>query len=134
MSLPSGAELAKEVRPDARILLSDGLIELRVTQIRGHDVECEMVNGGLLAEHQGINLPGVALSIPALTDKDRNDLEFGLKNGVDMVALSFVRSGADVRGVKQIIAARGREVPVIAKLEKPQALKSWKISSKRRMG
>jgi pyruvate kinase len=117
------SELGKEVRPGARILLSDGLIELRVTQVRGRDVECEIVNGGLLAEHQGINLPGVALSIPALTAKDRADLEFGLKSGVDMVALSFVRSGADVRGVKQIIAARGREVPVIAKLEKPQALK-----------
>src|SRR5690348_8480719 len=65
--------LAQEVRPGARILLSDGLIELRVTDIRGRDVECEVVNGGVLAEHQGINLPGVALSIPALTGKDRAD-------------------------------------------------------------
>ena len=116
-------ELAQELRPGARILLSDGLIELRVTRVRGRDLECEVVNGGMLAEHQGINLPGVALSIPALTAKDRADLEFGLKSGVDMVALSFVRSGADVRSVKQIITARGRDVPVIAKLEKPQALK-----------
>ena len=85
--------LAQEVRPGSRILLSDGLIELRVTQVRGSEVECEVVNGGLLAEHQGINLPGAALSIPALTGKDRADLEFGLKHGVDMVALSFVRSG-----------------------------------------
>jgi pyruvate kinase len=115
--------LAQEVRPGSRILLSDGLIELRVTQIQGNEVECEVVNGGMLAEHQGINLPGAALSIPALTAKDRADLEFGLKHGVDMVALSFVRSAADVRSVKQIIAARGRDVPVIAKLEKPQALK-----------
>jgi pyruvate kinase len=115
--------LAKEVGPGARILLSDGLIELQVTRVRGGEVECEVVNGGLLAEHQGINLPGVALSIPALTAKDRADLEFGLNRGVDMVALSFVRSGADVGTVKQIVAARGRDVPVIAKLEKPQALK-----------
>ena len=115
--------LAHELRPGARILLSDGLIELVVTRMHGRDVECDVVNGGMLAEHQGINLPGVALSIPALTTKDRADLEFGLKGGVDMVALSFVRSGADVRSVKQIIAARGRDVPVIAKLEKPQALK-----------
>ena len=79
--------LAQEVRPGSRILLSDGLIELRVTQVRGSDVECEVVNGGMLAEHQGINLPGAALSIPALTAKDRADLEFGLKHGVDMVAL-----------------------------------------------
>ena len=115
--------LAHEVRPGSRILLSDGLIELRVTQVRGSDVECEVINGGLLGEHKGINLPGAALSIPALTAKDRADLEFGLKHGVDIVALSFVRSAADVRSVKQIISERGLEVPVIAKLEKPQALK-----------
>jgi pyruvate kinase len=115
--------LTQEVRADSRILLSDGLIELRVIQVGGSEVECEVVNGGVLAEHQGINLPGAALSIPALTAKDRDDLEFGLKHGVDMVALSFVRSGADLRSVKQIIAALGRDVPVIAKLEKPQALK-----------
>ena len=78
------------------------------------------MNGGMLGQHQGINLPGVALSIPALTPKDRADLEFGLKSGVDMVALSFVRSAADVGTVKQIIAARGKDVPVIAKLEKPR--------------
>ncbi len=115
-------ELAREVRPGARILLSDGLIELRVLRARGEDVECEIINGGQLGEHQGINLPGIALSIPALTEKDRTDLEFGLKHGVDMVALSFVRSAADVREAKQIILDYGSDVPVIAKLEKPQAL------------
>ena len=114
--------LAWEVTAGARILLSDGLIELRVRGVRGEDVECEVVNGGLLAEHQGINLPGVALTIPALTDKDRKDLEFGLKHDVDMIAISFVRSGSDVREVKQLIADRRADVPVIAKLEKPQAL------------
>ena len=116
------AGLAREVGPGARILLSDGLIELRVRNRRGHDVECDVVNGGLLAEHQGINLPGVALTIPALTDKDRKDLEFGLKHEVDMVAISFVRSASDVREVKQLIIEHGSDVPVIAKLEKPQAL------------
>jgi pyruvate kinase len=114
--------LAREVGTGARILLSDGLIELRVRGVRGQDVECDVVNGGLLAEHQGINLPGVALTIPALTDKDRKDLEFGLKHKVDMVAISFVRSAADVRVVKELIAEQGSDVPVIAKLEKPQAL------------
>ncbi len=114
--------LAGEVMRGARILLSDGLIELRVLHVRGSDVECEVVNGGLLGEHKGINLPGIALSIPALTRKDRQDLEFGLSHHVDMVALSFVRSAADVASVKQIIALRGRGTPVIAKLEKPQAL------------
>jgi pyruvate kinase len=114
--------LAKEVKPGARILLTDGLIELRVIRIHGEDVECEVINGGQLGQHQGINLPGIALSIPALTDKDRADLEFGLNHGVDMLAISFVRSAADVREVKEIIASHGADLPVIAKLEKPQAL------------
>jgi len=114
--------LPAEVRPGSRILLSDGRIELRVRGVNGEDVECDIINGGTLAEHQGINLPGAALSIPALTEKDRKDLEFGLQHGVDAVALSFVRSAADVREVKDIIAAHKQDVPVIAKLEKPQAL------------
>jgi pyruvate kinase len=114
--------LAREVAPGARILLSDGLIELRVKAVRGDDVECEVVNGGMLAEHQGINLPGAVLSVPSLTDKDQKDLEFGLKHGVDMVAVSFVRSAEDVRRVKRLIGERKSDVPVIAKLEKPQAL------------
>jgi pyruvate kinase len=115
-------DLAREVQPGSRILLSDGLIELRVITIDGDDVACEVINGGPLGEHKGINLPGVALSIPALTEKDRDDLGFGIKHGVDMVALSFVRSAADVRTAKQLIAEHGSDVPVIAKLEKPQAL------------
>jgi pyruvate kinase len=76
----------------------------------------------MLGEHKGINLPGVALSIQALTAKDRKDLEFGLKQGVDAIALSFVRTGADVTAVKRIIEGKGSDVPVIAKLEKPQAI------------
>jgi pyruvate kinase len=115
-------DLPREVQPDSRILLSDGLIELRVLSVSGDDVECRVVNGGTLGENKGINLPGAALSIPALTEKDRKDLEFGLDHGVDMVALSFVRSAADVESVKEIVAAKGQTVPVIAKLEKPQAL------------
>ena len=115
-------DLAREVSPGARILLSDGLLELRVKRVRGNDVECAVINGGPLGEHKGINLPGIALSIPALTEKDRADLEFGLENGVDMVAVSFVRSAADLNEVKQVIADHGSDVPVIAKLEKPQAL------------
>jgi pyruvate kinase len=114
--------LAREVESGARILLNDGLIELRVIRARGEDVECEVINGGPLGEHKGINLPGVALSIPALTDKDRADLEFGLKHGIDLLAISFVRSGADVREVKKIIAKHGSDLPVIAKLEKPQGI------------
>jgi pyruvate kinase len=115
-------DLARELATGARILLSDGLIELRVRSIRGKDVLCDVINGGLLGEHKGINLPGIALSIPALTEKDRKDLDFGLSHGVDVVALSFVRTAADVTGVKRIIASQGSDVPVIAKLEKPQAI------------
>jgi pyruvate kinase len=115
-------DLARELHPGARVLLCDGLIELRVDSIKGKDVVCEVLNGGTLGEHKGINLPGVALSIQALTEKDRKDLEFGLKQGVDGIALSFVRSATDVTTVKKIIAAHGKDVPVIAKLEKPQAI------------
>ena len=115
-------DLYREVSPSSRILLSDGLIELRVIEVDGGDVRCEVVNGGMLGEHKGINLPGAALSIPALTDKDRADLQFGLKQGVDVVALSFVRSAADLTTVKELILEQGTDVPVIAKLEKPQAL------------
>jgi pyruvate kinase len=114
--------LANEVKAGTCILLSDGRIELRVSRVSGENIECEVVNGGMLGEHQGINLPGAALSIPALTEKDRKDLEFGLEQGVDAIALSFVRSAADVIEAKKIIVSRKLEVPVIAKLEKPQAI------------
>ena len=115
-------DLAREVSVGARILLRDGLIELRVRTIRGKDVVCDILNGGTLGEHQGINLPGTALSIPALTEKDRKDLEFGLKHGVDAVALSFVRTAADVNMVRQIVVGLGYDMPLISKLEKPQAI------------
>ena len=115
-------DLAQEVAPGARILLSDGLIELRVRTVRGKDVVCDVLNGGMLGEHKGINLPGIALSIPAMTEKDRKDLEFGLKHGIDVVALSFVRTSADLHMVKQIVGSHGGDTPVIAKLEKPQAI------------
>jgi len=114
--------LPAEVKEGARILVSDGLIELRVLSVRQREVECEVVNGGVLRESQGVNLPGVALSIPSMTEKDRSDLEFGLQQGVDLVALSFVRCPQDVAEIKAAIRALGKETPVVAKLEKPQAL------------
>ncbi len=115
-------DLARDVTPGARVLLSDGAIELRVKAVHGDDVECEVVNGGLLGEHQGINLPGVRLSAPSLTEKDRCDLEFGLKHGVDAVAISFVRTSDDVRAAQRLVAAGHADVPVIAKLEKPEVI------------
>jgi pyruvate kinase len=114
--------LACEVQPGSRVLLSDGRIELEVRAVRGDDVECEVRNGGVLAEHQGINLPGAPIAIPALTDKDKLDLQFGLKHGVDSVALSFVRSADDIRMAKDLMRHFGRSVPLVAKLEKPQAI------------
>jgi pyruvate kinase len=114
--------LAQDVEPGTQILLSDGLIELRVTTVRNSDVECEVVNGGLLHEHQGINLPGKVLSLPSLTEKDIDDLEFGIRHGVDVVAVSFVRRAEDVRVARRIIEKHGLDLPIIAKLEKPQAI------------
>ncbi|HEY6305069.1 MAG TPA: pyruvate kinase [Candidatus Angelobacter sp.] len=114
--------LAHEVLPGARILLSDGLIELRVSAIRDDDVECEVINGGVLGEHKGINLPGTVVRVPSLTEKDEEDLEFGLKHGVDMIAASFIRNAEDVRAVKRVVLSHRSEAWIIAKLEKPQAI------------
>jgi len=119
--------LAREVEAGSRILLSDGLIELLVIGIHGDDVESEVINGGLLGEHKGINLPGVAVNVPSLTEKDEKDLEFGLKHGVDIVAVSFVRSADDVRAVKRFIQDRNGSPWVIAKLEKPQAVEELNL-------
>ncbi|HWQ15868.1 MAG TPA: pyruvate kinase [Roseiflexaceae bacterium] len=115
-------ELPHDVHPGDRILLSDGLIELRVLETSADEVRTEVVFGGELREHQGINLPGVAVSAPALTEKDREDLAFGLAHGVDYVALSFVRRAADLYDIKRRIAAAGKRTPVVAKIEKPEAL------------
>jgi pyruvate kinase len=114
--------LAREVQPGSRILLSDGLIELRVRGVRGNEVDVEVVNGGLLGEHKGINLPGTVVTVPSLTEKDERDLEFGLRHGVDMVAVSFVRTADDIRYVKRRVEELKGDAWVIAKLEKPQAI------------
>jgi pyruvate kinase len=114
--------LPREVKPGNRILLADGLIELLVERVRGRDVVCRVVEGGELGEHKGINLPGLPLKISALTAKDRADLEFGIEHGVDYVALSFVRRARDVLELKRLLARAGRDIPVVAKLEKPEAI------------
>ena len=114
--------LAQEVSRGDRILLSDGLIELRVESARAHEVGCVVVNGGELGERKGVNLPGVKLRVGAMTAKDYEDLAFGLELGVDYVALSFVRTASDVQALKEAIAKAGKDVPVLAKLEKPEAI------------
>ena len=117
-------DLAHDVQPGEQVLLSDGRIELVVKEISGEDVICEVLNGGSLREHQGINLPGTNVSIPSLTAKDEEDLAFGLKHGVDVVAISFVRTADDVVRARRAIVAHGGIAPVIAKLEKPQAIEN----------
>jgi len=116
--------LPASVRRGDRILLCDGDIALRVLSARGADVVTQVENGGDLGENKGINLPGIRLKIPALTAKDREDLLFALKAGVNCVALSFVRSASDVEAARRIIARAGKDTPVIAKLEKPEAIEN----------
>jgi len=116
--------LPREVRKGDRILLADGLIELRVLGVRGAEVRCRVVNGGELGENKGINLPGVKMKVSSLLPKDRKDLKFALGIGADYIALSFVRSAKDVRTVKAAIARAGKNTPVIAKLEKPEAIEN----------
>lgn len=114
--------LAENVEQGSRILLSDGLIELRVREVIDQDVVCDIINGGMLGEHKGINLPGIPVRVPSLTEKDAIDLEFALKIGVDAIAVSFVRTAEDVQLVRNRISAYGGETWIIAKLEKPQAI------------
>ncbi len=114
--------LPRDVRAGDRILLDDGNLELRVLSSAGQRVECEVLHGGTLKSNKGMNLPGVSLSTPALTEKDRRDLAFGLAQGVDYVALSFVRQAADVAECKALIAEAGARTPVIAKIEKREAV------------
>lgn len=116
------AALAQDVRPGNRILLNDGAVELRVIEVRGHEVECLVVAGGMVGDHKGINLPGTKVSAPSLTDKDREDAVFALAAGVDFIALSFVRSGDDISALRVIVDAAGSAAGIIAKIEKPEAL------------
>lgn len=114
--------LSKDVKPGDYILVNDGLIKLKVQKTKGADIFCEVVNGGSLYDRRGINLPGVNVSEPSLTGKDKRDLKFGLEHGVDYVALSFVRDAESILQVKKIIG--DHNIPVIAKLEKPEALEN----------
>jgi pyruvate kinase len=114
--------LARDVKPGARILIDDGLIELTVQRISEETVECRVTIGGTLRSHKGMNLPGTTISAATLTEKDREDLRFGLKHQVDYVALSFVRGPDDIAEARQLMAQYGEEAPIIAKIERPEAV------------
>jgi pyruvate kinase len=114
--------LADDVRPGDRLLVDDGNVALAVVAVQGRDVHCDVVEGGPVSDHKGLSLPGIAVSVPPLSDKDAEDLRFALGLRVDMVALSFVRSPTDVRLVHAVMADAGCRLPVLAKLEKPEAV------------
>ena len=114
--------LAEDVSVGDRLLIDVGSVGLLVVAVRGPDVVCEVTEGGPVSDHKGLSLPGIAVSEPALSGKDAEDLRFALGLGVDLVALSFVRSAADAGPVRAVLAERGSAVPVLAKLEKPEAV------------
>ena len=116
--------LPREVKSGDRILLSDGLIEMRVEKTTRTEVICQVINGGILGEHKGINLPGVKLHVPAITEKDRVDLRFALAHGADYIAASFVRRPEDVHLAKELVRRAKKDTPVIVKLEKPEAIEN----------
>jgi pyruvate kinase len=114
--------LPLEVKPGDRLLLADGLMELLVVEADDSDIICKVVTGGILTSHKGINLPTGTIRAPSMTEKDKADLLFGLENDVDYIALSFVKTADDIRELKNIIAGQGKDTPVIAKIEKREAL------------
>ncbi|MEU6667362.1 pyruvate kinase [Streptomyces sp. NPDC046727] len=116
--------LAADVTPGERILVDDGKVCLEVTAVDGPRVRTRVIEGGVVSDHKGLNLPGVAVSVPALSEKDADDLRWALRTGFDVIALSFVRSGDDAAAVHRIMADEGRRLPVIAKVEKPQAVEN----------
>lgn len=122
--IPVGySQFARDMEPGNTILIDDGLLSLRVESVKGNDVVCRIMHGGLLKEKKGINLPGTKISEPSLTEKDLRDVEFGLKLGVDYIALSFVRSAKDILDLKKLINRKRKSTPVIAKIEKVEAVR-----------
>jgi pyruvate kinase len=118
----SYAALAKDVKRGDRVLIDDGRIELRVVRVRGRDVRCEVVRGGEVRDHKGINLPDSSLSVPAVTAKDARDLITAVELGANWLAVSFVRRGADIARAKRLLERAGRSIPVLAKIERAEAI------------
>ena len=114
--------VAEEAKKGDLVLLDDGLLELKVETVEGHAVRCTVVTGGLLKSHKGVNFPTLNLRLPSMTEKDIRDLDFGVDQDVDIISLSFVRQAEDVQELKARLAQKGSNIPVLAKLEKPQAI------------
>ena len=117
-------ELARDVNAGDRILLADGTLEFKVDKINDTEIECTVIYGGILGNHKGINLPGVKVSAPSLTEKDMADAKLALDLGVDFLALSFVRSASDIKDLKKIVNVNSSNAKIIAKIEKPEALEN----------
>ena len=118
------AGLAEDVKPGDRILIDDGLIELHVREINGTDIVCRIENGGELGEKKGVNVPGVRVKLPALTDKDKEDIRFGVDAGFDFVAASFVRNADAIREIREILDEKGSAMQIIAKIENEEGIEN----------
>lgn len=118
------ADFARDLKPGDRVLLADGSLELRVLHADGVRARCTVVTGGIIKDNKGINLPGAQLSTPSLTRKDMADLQAGLAKGIDMVAMSFVRRPSDVLRLRLFLEEKGADIPIIAKIEKPEAVET----------
>ena len=114
--------LNEDVKSDARILIDDGLIELKVVSVEGPKIHCTVLNGGELGERKGVNVPGVKIKLPAQTDKDKEDIRFGMEMGFDYIAASFIRSADAIREIRSILAEGGSEMGIIAKIENEEGL------------
>ncbi len=115
-------DLVNDIKPGDRVLLDDGLIQLKAEEVRNNEVVCKIMEGGTLSDHKGINLPGIRISQASFTEKDQKDLLFGIEHDIDWVAMSFVRSASDISQVKEIIVRHQKSILVVAKLEKPEAI------------
>ena len=116
-------ELYKDVRPGNHILIDDGLIELEVQKIKSHDIVCKVINGGVLGNKKGVNLPGVEVNMPFISPKDRDDILFGIKEGYDFIAASFTRTAADIKEIRDILEKNGGQgIKIIAKIENQQGV------------
>ena len=116
--------LAEDVKPGDRILIDDGLIELHVREVNGTDIVCRIENGGELGEKKGVNVPGVRVKLPALTDKDKEDIRFGVDAGFDFVAASFVRNADAIREIREILDEKGSAMQIIAKIENEEGIEN----------